>query len=176
MSNRWVNRIWVARCTLIGFIYREVSCRLPEEVPKDENTKLRVFWIWGYFFSFQECCFVGAWAICFWFSSIWWNDVPFGKIRSQWKIQDLCNFCGGRLHVTLFDYRTVDDVSGLIHPEWKGTCTNCQGNILDIEVIICVHFSIFGSTSDTWYLSDFVPPTQGLVFVAKFLGDLCSKN
>lgn len=29
----------------------------------------------------------------------------------------ICVISVVRLHVTLFDYRTVDDISGLIHPE-----------------------------------------------------------
>ena len=174
MSNRWVNRIWVARCTLIGFIYREVSWRLPEEVPKDETTKrllnMRIH------FSFQAGFFVGAWAILFWFSSILWNDVPFGKIRWQWKIQDLCNFCEGRLHVTLFDYRTVDDISGLIHPEWKATCTNCQGNILGHWSHYLRSFFYFWKHFGYLVLKWFCTANTRVVFVATFFGHLCSKN
>ena len=65
---------------------------------------------------------------------------------------------------------------GLFTPNERGLAPIVREISWTLKSLFAFVFSIFGSISDTWYLSGFVPPTQGLVFVAKFLGGLRSKN
>ncbi len=150
------------------------------------NLSVNSMWVTRYTL-YRAWLFVGARAICFRLSLIWWNNAPFGKLIWQWKIQDFCNYCQGRLNITLFN-----ELMGRWY-KWAYFVPKCQGNYkknpgpwsshylsvcLQGEDINVVYrsFCFWKHLKDTWYLSGLVLPTPRVRFLSYLFGHLCSKN